>query len=217
MNPKHFSNTAEALKIIDEIIVPYLTKKKNELHLPQDHPSLLIMDVFRGQMTEEVLVRVPANMIHIFQPLYLTVNGHFKQYMKEKFSTWYSEQISLALENGEKLENINISFKITVLKPLHAKWLVEFYNHITSGEKRKIITRGFERAGITHALELGSSKLPILDPFAEFSTLVSDNELLDQSLPDEEYLQSFTNERVDSEDSDWGEDFDRNIFEDVID
>ena len=28
MNPKHFSNTAEALKIIDEIIVPYLTKKR---------------------------------------------------------------------------------------------------------------------------------------------------------------------------------------------
>ena len=111
----------------------------------------------------------------------------------------------------------NISFKITVLKPLHAKWLVEFYNHITSGEKREIITRGFERAGITHALELGSSKLPELDPLAEFSTLVSGNELLDQSLPDEEYLQSFTNERVDSDDSDWGEDFDRNLFEDVID
>ena len=26
--------------------------------------------------------------------------------MKEKISTWCSEQISLALENGEKLENI---------------------------------------------------------------------------------------------------------------
>ena len=36
MNAKHFSNTAEALKIFDEIIVPYLMKKKNELHLPQD-------------------------------------------------------------------------------------------------------------------------------------------------------------------------------------
>ena len=66
-------------------------------------------------------------------------------------------------------------------------------------------------------MELGSSKLPELDPFAEFSTLVSGNELLDQSLPEEEYLQSFTNERVDSDDSDWGEDFDRNVFEDVID
>ena len=50
-----------------------------------------------------------------------------------------------------------------------------------------------------------------------YSTLVSGNELLDQSLRDEEYLQSFTNERVDSDDSDWGEDFDRNVFEDVID
>ena len=118
MNPNHFSNTAEAFNIIDEIIVPYLTKRSP-------------ISVFRGQMTEKVLeklkcnkiftVRVPANMTHIFQPLDLTVNGHFKQYMKEKFSTWYSEQISLALENGKKLENINMSFKITVLKPLHAK------------------------------------------------------------------------------------------------
>ena len=156
-------------------------------------------------------------MTHIFQPLDLTVNGHFKQYMKEKFSTWYSEQVSLALEKGEMLENINILFKITVLKPLHAKWLVEFYNHITSGEKREIITRGFERAGITHTLELGSSKLPDLDPFVEFSSLVSGDELAGQSLADEEYLHPFTNERVDSDDSDWGEDFNRNVFEDVLD
>ena len=144
------------------------------------------MDVFCGQMIEKVLqklkrnkifqVRVSASMTHIFHPLDLTVNSHFKQYMKEKFSTWYAEEISLALENGEKLKNINISFKITVLKSLHANWLVEFYNHITSGEKREIITRGFKRTGLTHALELGGSDLPELDPFAEFSTLVRGDE-----------------------------------------
>ena len=94
---------------------------------------------------------------------------------------------------------------------------MEFYNHITSGEKREIITRGFVRAGITHAFELGSSNLPELDPFAGFWTLVSGDELADQSLLDEEYLRSFTNERVDSDDSDWGEDFDRNVFQDVLD
>ena len=94
---------------------------------------------------------------------------------------------------------------------------MEFYNHITSGEKREIITQGFVRAGLTHAFELGSSNLPELDPFAEFWTLVSGDELADQSLLDEEYLQSFTNERVDSDDSDWGEDFDRNVFQDVLD
>ena len=87
--------------------------------------------------------------------------------------------------------------------------------HITSGEE--IITCGFERAGITHALDLGSINLPELDPFAEFSTLVSGDELADQSLPDDEHLQSVTKERVDSDDSDWGEDFDRNVFEDALD
>ena len=66
-------------------------------------------------------------------------------------------------------------------------------------------------------MELGSTNLPELDPFAEFSTLVSGDELADQSLPDEEYLQSFTNERVDSDDSDWGKDFHRNVLEDVLD
>ena len=66
-------------------------------------------------------------------------------------------------------------------------------------------------------MKLGSSNLPELDPFAEFSTLVSGDELADQSLPDEEYLQSFTNERVDSDDSDWGKDFHRNVLEDVLD
>ena len=50
-------------------------------------------------------------------------------------------------------------------------------------------------------MELGSTNLPELDPFAEFSTLVSGDELADQSLPDEEYLQSSTNERLDSDDS----------------
>ena len=54
------------------------------------------------------------------------------------------------------------------------------------------------RVGIIHALELGRSNLPKLDPFVEFSTLVSSDELADQSLADE-YLQSFTNERVDSD------------------
>ena len=78
---------------------------------------------------------------------------------------------------------------------------MEFYNHITSWrEKREILTHGFEKAEITHALKLGSSNLPELDPFTEFSTLVSCNELAEGSLPYKEYLQSFTNERIDLDD-----------------
>ena len=54
------------------------------------------MDVFCGQMTEKVLqklkcnkifqVRVSASMTHIFHPLDLTVNSHFKLVINYKCS-----------------------------------------------------------------------------------------------------------------------------------
>ena len=80
-NSKHYSNTAGSIKLIKEIIIPYIEKERISLKLPKTQPALLIMDVFRGQITEDVLtvlkdnnisvVRVPAN---IFQLLDLTVN-----------------------------------------------------------------------------------------------------------------------------------------------
>ena len=75
-NPKHWSNEIESLKLIDEIISPYVTKKREELKLLTDHKALLVWDVFRGQMTDKVKERldelniecvyVPANMTHFF-------------------------------------------------------------------------------------------------------------------------------------------------------
>ena len=84
-NPQHWSNEIESVKLIDEIISPYVTKKREELKLATDQKALLVWDVFRGQMTDKVkewlaelnieCVYVRANMTHFFQPLDLTVNG----------------------------------------------------------------------------------------------------------------------------------------------
>ena len=89
-NPKHYSNTVEPLKLIKEIIIPYFIKERISLKLPKTQPALLIMDVFRGQMTEDVftvlkdnnifLVRVPVKMAHIFQLLDLTFSGTLKTF-----------------------------------------------------------------------------------------------------------------------------------------
>ena len=49
-NPKHFSNTNESLKLIDEIIVPHIHSERTKLQLQFDHPELLIIDVLSGQM-----------------------------------------------------------------------------------------------------------------------------------------------------------------------
>ena len=73
-NPKHWSNEIETLKLIDEIISPYVTKKREDLKLAKDQKALLIEYVY-----------VPANMTQFFQPLDLTVNGCAKQRMKKEF------------------------------------------------------------------------------------------------------------------------------------
>ena len=108
-------------------------------------PALLMYDVFRGQTTDKFLdvlkdnnilsTKIPPNMTHVFQPLYLTVNKFAKDFIKGKFSTWFSRQISLGFENGMELDDIEVDYSLSVLKPLHAKWLVELYNRASTDIK----------------------------------------------------------------------------------
>ena len=62
-NPKHYSNTAESIKLIKEINIPYIEKERFSLKFPKTQPALLIMDVSRGQMTEDVLIVPKDNNI----------------------------------------------------------------------------------------------------------------------------------------------------------
>jgi len=47
-NPKHFSNTEESLKLLDEIIIPYVKRERTKLGLSENQYALLILDVFKG-------------------------------------------------------------------------------------------------------------------------------------------------------------------------
>ena len=85
VNEKHFSNTNEYIKLLNEIIVPYVKKERESKGLGEQQKALVIMNVFTWQMTsaiKEVLeencilvTNVPANMTCFYQPLDLTVNG----------------------------------------------------------------------------------------------------------------------------------------------
>ena len=174
-NPKHYFNEEESLKVLNDIVILYLCAEKERLKLPPNHPTLLILDVFRGQMTERVLnllkesnilfVKVPANMTHIFQPLDLSTNGWAKTFMKNKFALWYAEQIQIQLNDGVPLDEVSVKFLLTTMKPLHAKWLIELYNELSSEACRDVIISGWRQSGILDAIELGSRRLPSLDPF----------------------------------------------------
>ena len=47
VNPKHFSNNQESIKVVTEIVVPYVENQRKELQKP-DQAALLILDVFHG-------------------------------------------------------------------------------------------------------------------------------------------------------------------------
>ena len=78
-NPKHYSNEKESLEMMRKIISPYVEEEHHRLHLSNSDPAVLIMDVFKGQMTDAVkkvlkenrilLKKVPANLTYLFQPL----------------------------------------------------------------------------------------------------------------------------------------------------
>ena len=46
-NTKHFSNTQESLKLLNEIIIPYVEKERDKLNLDKKQPALLIIDDFQ--------------------------------------------------------------------------------------------------------------------------------------------------------------------------
>ena len=118
-------------------------------------------------------------MTHLFQLLDLTFNKVAKDFMKKKFSEWFSRQISIGLENGQESEDIQIDYRLSVLRPMHAKWLISFYDFKSSPEGKVVITSGWRKSGILDAVEMGLSKLPVFDPFNDIYPLV------DASLPKE--------------------------------
>ena len=114
-------------------------------------------------------------MTKFYQPLDLTVNGYAKQFLKCKFNEWYSGQVKAQLDNWISIDDVQVGLQLTKLKPIDAGWLVEFYNGLTTSKRKEIIDNGWKAAGISDALELGSSKMPSIAPFHDIVPIVSDD------------------------------------------
>ena len=67
----------------------------------------------------------------------LTVNREAKQFMKDQFTSWYSAQIQSQLDSGVILDDVDVDLRLSVLKPIHATWIVSMYNHLPSSEGRQ--------------------------------------------------------------------------------
>ena len=81
--------------------------------------------------------------------------------MRKRFIVYYSSSVKQQRDSGKQLD---VHFRLTVIKPLHAQWLVDMFNFFTSQKGAEIIINGWKKAGIVGVLD-GTTVLPSEDPF----------------------------------------------------
>ena len=69
VDEKHFSNTNESLNLIENIITPYIEKKRDKLGLNNNQPALVIFDVFSGQMIDPTMQKLKKSFIKVVKYL----------------------------------------------------------------------------------------------------------------------------------------------------
>jgi len=121
---------------------------------------LLFFDNFNAQCTEAILkyldsnninvVLIPPNCTGRLQPLDLSVNKSAKEFLRNEFQEWYAQQVCAQLQ--EKANKQAVDLRLSVVKPLGAKWMVNFYNYM---QKTLILFR------------MGSGKLAFLVNLSE--------------------------------------------------
>ena len=64
------------------------------------------------------------------------------------------------------MSDIQIPLKLSIIKPIQAKWLLGLYDHLRNSSET--IIKGFKMAGIKEALEM---EFPLEDPFADLDRI----------------------------------------------
>ena len=172
----HWSNLEKCEDLFKVIIFPYFSAKKKALGYPEYQHSLIIMDTFKGEDNKEMkplcaksnceLVIVPRNLTNKFQPLDISINQSAKKFISNKFNAWCANIVSKQLSNGVAPGDVKVSLKLSDLKNLHARWIVETYDHLK--HQNDSIIKGFDAAGISEAITCANNVFTrVENPFDE--------------------------------------------------
>lgn len=109
-----------------------------------------------------------------YQPLNCSTKNWAKNFFKAKFSTWFWKQVQNHYK-GVAIEDIDIKFRLTTMKPLHVNWLTDLHNELMSPWAKDVIIARWKISGIYDTIRLDSSSLPSNDTFAKIEPMDSDN------------------------------------------
>ena len=90
----------------------------------------------------------PSQLDQLFSAVrHISVNKPCKDFLRNATQTCYSQRIVEQLKAGKSAHEVKVATKISIVKPLHARWVTKFYEHIRKNPD--IVRNGWKRAKIT--------------------------------------------------------------------
>lgn len=113
-------------------------------------PALLVLDSFRGHLTENTkklletmktdLAVIPGGLTSVLQPLDVSINKPFKDNVRKLYQCWMAENVHELTPTG-KIRKPSVE--------LLCEWILRAWDMISS----KVIEKSFKKTGISNALD----------------------------------------------------------------
>ena len=139
MLPKPLIIGLTSIAFLELVLISYIETQREELN--SSSPWLLISVIFKGQWTDHVkeivrrsngkMVSVPNNWTGYYQTLDLTVNKSYKDFLWQGAQKQHSHQARKQMAQRKWCHEIKVDVRLSVIKPLHAKWIVKRGNFCT--------------------------------------------------------------------------------------
>ena len=78
------------------------------------------------------------------------------------------------MESRKHIGEIEVKLNLTTLKPIHAAWIIEFYDLMAYDQGKSVIKIRWKGSGIKRVIESGLANLPSIDPFADIDPPITE-------------------------------------------
>ena len=146
---------------IEQIIIPFIDRKFQDLSLEKSQTALVLSDCFRGQATATIksllqqniiiAVQIPPNCTDRLQPMDVLINKPMKEGMRTRFQTWYASEVQKQLKDVP-VDQVKVGITNAAIKTLSANWIISTWQEIEN--RPDLAINGFRAAGIVSAVEL---------------------------------------------------------------
>ena len=94
----------------------------------------------------------------------MSANKAANSFISDKYNFWLANKVSKQLRAEKAAADV---IKLSVIKPLHAKWIVDLYN--TLKDNKELAINGFRSAATNEAIENAKVIVEkVENPFKEF-------------------------------------------------